>query len=84
MTLFFMRRYIEDHPKIDTEDFHIDEKVSGYVRILFPVVTALIGVAISFWSPVISIVLFAAGIIFNLVPASTNIIHRLLVDAVTD
>jgi uncharacterized membrane protein len=84
MTLFFMRRYIEDHPKIDTVELHIDEKVSGYVRILFPVVTALLGVALSFWNPVVSIVLFASGIIFNLVPASTNVIHQLLVDAVTD
>jgi uncharacterized membrane protein len=84
MTLFFMRRYIEEHPKIETEHFSIDEKVSGYVRILFPVVTALFGVALSSVNPVISIVLFAAGIIFNLVPASTNVIHRLLVDAVTD
>jgi len=84
MTLFFMRRYIEDHPKIETEALHLDEKVSGYVRILFPVVTALLGVVISSVSPVASIVLFASGIIFNLVPASTNVIHRALVDAVTD
>lgn len=84
ITLFFMRRYIEDHPKIETEHMNKDELVSGYVRILFPVVTALLGVAASFWNPVISLVLFAAGIIFNLVPASTNIIHRMLVDAVTD
>lgn len=84
MTLFFMRRYIEDHPKIDTEDLSVDEKVSGYVRILFPVATALLGVILSFWNPVVSIVLFAAGIIFNLVPASTNVIHRMLVDAVTE
>ncbi len=84
MTLFFMRRYIEEHPKIETEQFHLDEKVSGYVRILFPVVTALFGVVLSFISPVISIVLFAAGILFNLVPASTNIIHKALVEAVKD
>jgi uncharacterized membrane protein len=84
LTLFFMRRYIEDHPKIETVELHVDEKVSGYVRILFPVVTALLGVAVSFINPVISIVLFASGIIFNLVPASTNIIHRMLVDAVTE
>lgn len=84
MSLFFMRRYIEDHPKIDTEDLHIDEKVSGYVRILFPVATALLAVIVSSWSPVLSIALFASGILFNLVPASTNIIHRVLVDVVND
>ena len=84
MTLFFMRRYIEDHPNIETADLHIDEKVSGYVRILFPVVTALLGVALAFWNPIVSLVLFASGIIFNLVPASTNVIHRLLVEAVKE
>lgn len=84
LTLFFMRRFIEDHPNIDTEELHRDEKVSGYVRILFPVVTALIAICVSFVNPFVSIVLFAAGIIFNLVPASTNIIHRMLVDAVTE
>ena len=84
ITLFFMRRYIEDHPKIETEEIHVDEKVSGYVRILFPVVTALLGVAVSFWSPLVSILLFAAGIVFNLVPASTNMIHRMLVEAVKE
>lgn len=84
MTLFFMRRYIEGHPKIETIELHVDELVSGYVRILFPVATALLGVALSFINPVISIVLFASGIIFNLVPASTNMIHRVLVDAVKD
>lgn len=84
MTLFFMRRYMEDHPLIETAELHIDEKVSGYVRILFPVVTALLGITFSFINPTISIILFALGIIFNLVPASTNVIHRLLVDAVKD
>ncbi len=84
MTLFFMRRYIEDHPMIETAEVHIDEKVSGYVRILFPVVTALLGVALSFINPLVSILLFASGIIFNLVPASTNIIHRMLVEAVKE
>lgn len=81
MTLFFMRRYIEDHPKIETVELPVDEKISGYVRILFPVVTALLAVAISFVSPFISIILLASGIVFNLVPASTNFIHKMLVEA---
>ncbi len=82
LTLLFMRRYIEKHPDIETIQLHVDEKVSGYVRILFPVITALLAVALSGVNPVISIVLFALGIIFNLIPASTNIIHKMLVDAV--
>ena len=84
MTLLFMRRYIEQHPEIETADLHVDEKVSGYVRILFPVITALLGVVLSTINPVISIVLFASGIVFNLLPASTNIIHKMLVEAVKD
>lgn len=80
LTLFFMRRYIEEHPAIETIVLPIDERVSGYVRILFPVVTAIIGVVFAFINPIISIFLFAAGIVFNLVPASTNLIHKVIVE----
>lgn len=84
LTLFGMRRYIEEHPNVETADLHIDEKISGYVRILFPVVTAFIAVGVSFASPVAALLLFASGILFNLIPASTNIIHKMLVEVVKE
>jgi uncharacterized membrane protein len=84
LTLFGMRRYIEEHPKIETADLHIDDKISGYVRILFPVLTALGAVMICFWDPAISIVLFAFGILFNLIPASTNIVHQVIINALKE
>jgi len=81
VTLYFMRRHIESSPHIDTLEIHKDDQVSGYVRILFPVVSALLAIVISFWSPLASLVLFTVAILFNLAPASTNFIHKWIVEA---
>lgn len=73
--LYFMRRYIEKNPIIDTSPISKVEHRSGYIRILFPVCTAFLGIMMSFYNTTISLVLFSLSIIFNIVPASSNFIH---------
>lgn len=81
VTLYFMRRHIEKNPHIETLEIHKDDQVSGYVRILFPVVSALLAIGLSFWNPVVSIIIFTVAILFNLAPASTNFIHNWIIEA---
>ena len=78
MSLYLMRRHIEKDTEIDTIDITKIDRRSGYIRILFPVATAIFAIVISMWSTVLSKVFFILGILFNLIPASSNIIHTWL------
>ena len=75
MSLYLMRRHIEKDLEIDTIDITRIERRSGYIRILFPVGTAVLAIILSIWSPVWAKVSFILGILFNLVPSSSNIMH---------
>lgn len=77
-SLYFMRRHIEDNPDIETTIITKADRRSGYIRILFPVFSAAIALLISYWSTELSIVLFTVAIIFNLLPASRNTVHKWL------
>lgn len=77
-TLYLMRQYIERNPSIETSVITKADRRSGYIRILFPVFAAVVAIFVSSWSTSFSILLFAASILFNLVPESSNIIHRWL------
>ena len=75
MSLYLMRRHIEKDLEIDTIDITKIERRSGYIRILFPVGTAVLAIILSFWSPILAKVSFILGILFNLVPSSSNVMH---------
>ena len=66
LVLFRMRKYaiksdtIENTPFTKTEDEHAN------MHILFPVISAVIAIAVSFYSTNIAIVLFTISILFNL------------------
>ena len=76
--LFLMRYHIETNQGIETTPITKADKRSGYIRILFPVFSAIVAIALSFWDTTISMVLFTIAILFNILPASTNIIHNWL------
>lgn len=78
VTLFLMRYHIEASPMIETIPITKADRRSGYIRILFPVFSALMAILLSFWNPAFSMALFTIAIVFNILPASTNIIHHLL------
>ena len=75
LNLFWMREYIEKTDKISTIHVTHHEYVSGYVRILFPVISAIGAIIVSFFSTELSILFFTGSILFNLLPASLNPIY---------
>lgn len=78
LSLFYMRQYIERNPKIETSIITRADRRSGYIRILFPVFSAAVAILLSYWSTTFSMILFTVAILFNLFPASSNIIHHWL------
>ncbi len=77
-TLYFMRRHVESNPAIETTVITKADRRSGYIRILFPVFSAAVALIVSYWDTHVSVFLFTIAILFNLFPASSNIIHRWL------
>jgi uncharacterized membrane protein len=78
LALFYMRIYVERNPAIETAVITKADRRSGYIRILFPVFSAAVAILISYWDTYVSMFLFTIAIMFNLLPASSNIIHRWL------
>ena len=78
LSLYFMRRHIELDPKIETSVITKADRRSGYIRVLFPVFAASFAIILSYWNTDVSIIIFAFSILFNLIPESSNIIHRWL------
>ncbi len=78
MSLYLMRRHIEKDSEIDTIAITKIERRSGYIRILFPIATACLAIIASLWSPALAKTFFILGILFNLVPASSNVMHKWL------
>lgn len=78
LSLFYMRQHIERNPKIETSIITKADRRSGYIRILFPVFSASIAILLSYWNTTFSMVLFTIAILFNLLPASSNTMHRWL------
>lgn len=77
-SLYFMRRHVETNPEIETTVITKADRRSGYIRLLFPVFSAAIAILISYWNTSVSVALFTLAIIFNLLPASSNTVHRWL------
>ncbi len=78
LSLYAMRRHIELDPKIETSVITKADRRSGYIRVLFPVFAASLAIILSYWNTNLSIIIFAFSILFNLIPESSNIIHRWL------
>lgn len=77
-SLYLMRRYIEKNKEIETSVITKADRRSGYIRILFPVFAAAVAIIISYWNTTISMFLFTVSILFNLLPSSSNIVHKWL------
>ena len=75
ISLYWLRAHIEHTHEILTINISKHERVSGYVRILFPVFAATFAVFISFFSTDLSIIVFTGAILFNLLPSSMNPIY---------
>jgi len=78
VVLLMMRLHIERSPKIENSPLPIDEWRSGYIRILMPIVSAVVAIVVSFVNTDLSIAIFIFAILFNLIPASSNLIYFIL------
>ena len=78
LSLFYMRLYVEQNPEIETTVITKADRRSGYIRILFPVFSAAVAILLSYWNTYVSMFLFTMAIIFNILPASSNTVHRWL------
>ncbi len=78
LTLLAMRLHIEHNTHIEKAPItHVDRR-SGYIRIMFPVFSACVAMMLSYWNTTASMILFTIAIFFNILPASTNILHNWL------
>lgn len=75
LSLLWMREHIEHTDDIKTISLTRHEHVSGYIRILFPVLSAGGAIFVSFFSTELSVLLFTGAILFNLLPASMNPVY---------
>lgn len=76
IALLAMRRHIEKSPKIEIANILPSDLRSAYIRIMVPIISAVLAIVLSNLDTSFSMALFAFGILFNIVPASSNIIHH--------
>jgi len=66
LSLFVMRQYVIKSKNIENAPFTRKENEHANMHILFPVVSAIMAIAVSFYSTKIAIFLFTVAILFNL------------------
>jgi uncharacterized membrane protein len=66
ISLFIMRRYAIKSKNIENTPFTKTENEHANMHILFPVASAIVAIAVSFYSTKIAILLFTIVILFNL------------------
>lgn len=66
ITLFRMRKYAIESETIENTPFTSTENKHANMHILFPVISAVIAIAVAFYSTKIAVVLFTIAILFNL------------------
>jgi uncharacterized membrane protein len=82
LALLAMRSHIESSPVIETATLSRGDLRSAYIRIIVPILSAFVAIIISPDYPQFSMGLFGFAILFNIIPASSNIIHH-FVDTVS-
>jgi len=77
LTLLRMRIYIRDSQTIENEPEKRDEEIRGMMRIIMPMVMAIIAIGLSFISTNWSLVLFLIAIVFNLSNSSARYVYTI-------
>ncbi len=77
LTLYWMRRYVLYSPHIQNPEISEREIHGSTVRTLVPVFFSIIAIALSFWNPKVSVLLFTFAVIFNLSSYSTKLFVRI-------
>lgn len=78
LLLYWMRRYVIASPTIRNAELDHTRLRHGTVRLLFPVITAVVAIVISFINTDLSLFLFTLAILFNLSGRSTTIFEKIV------
>lgn len=78
ISLFKMRRYAIKANTIENTPFTKTENEHANMHILFPIGSAIMAIAVSFFSNNLALVLFTLGILFNLSNKSTKIVFYIV------
>lgn len=76
--LYWMRRYVFFSPHIKNPEITEHEIKGSTIRILVPMLFALIAIPLSFYNTTFSMALFTFAVVFNLFPYSTRVFEKLL------
>ena len=74
LTLLWMKYYVIHSTTIENNPLTERDIKNGDIRILFPVYCATLAIFVSFFSIDLALLLFPIGIIFNLIPRTTNLV----------
>lgn len=78
ISLFVMRQYVIKSETIENASFTKTENEHANMRILFPVVSAVMAIFVSFYSTNFAILLYTIAILFNLLEKSTKHTFRVI------
>lgn len=78
LLLYWMRQYVIASPTIRNTEMDHTQLRHGTVRILFPVITAILAIVISFVNTELSLFLFTLAILFNLSGRSTTMLEKVV------
>jgi uncharacterized membrane protein len=78
LCLYWMRKYVLFSPHIKNPEISDHEIKGSTIRILVPMIFALIAIPLSFYNTIFSLTLFTLAVIFNLFPYSTRLFEKVL------
>ena len=78
MSLFWMRQYVDKSHQIKNPELTPAERRHSYIRVLFPVFSAIVAIIVCFLNKELALTLLTVGVLFNLLPKSTTIISWLI------
>lgn len=79
LTLLWMRTYVLKSGHIEHGFVTASERRRGVIRVLVPMICAVIAIVISFYSTYLSFFILTFAIVFNLLSKSTKLVDKMLV-----
>lgn len=76
LSLYAMRNYVLYSDRIQNNEVTPLSVRHGTIRILVPVVCAIVAMVVSFVSVQVGLILFTLGVIFNFIPQSASILEK--------
>ena len=77
LTLLWMRIHVRDSENIENDPIDKHSDARGMMRIVMPGVMAVAAILFSFFNTLLSVLIFAIAIFFNLSSSNANFLHKL-------